>query len=334
MPCDEDKKVDLSEKVQAFGVGGNSKIFQLFNVCRFVRLLLSNERYDLITVQDQYYLALLGWLLAKKFKIGLEIQIHGLEKYNSWRKMIAKFVLPRADAVRAVSGRLRDRLVNDLHVNQERITVVPIYVEKYNILPKQDYRLKEKIVLLTVCRLVPVKNIVMQLQAVADLLKDNLLIELWIVGDGPDKESLQSIVRNLKIENQVKFWGWQKNLEKFYNQADIFLLTSSAEGWGMVVVEAAQYGLPIIMTDVGLAGELVIDGLSGLVVPIGDSDTLSAAIKKLIKDEKLRERLGTAAKQKASELLSWEKTLELYQAGWQKAIDNSREYYSFTKKNI
>jgi glycosyltransferase involved in cell wall biosynthesis len=328
VPGKKNRDTRLSDKVLVCAINGSSKFLQLINVYKFVNNFLRSNQYDLITVQDQYYLALLGWWFAKKYKIGLEIQVHGIERYGGWRKVIAHYVLPKADVVRTVGSRLSERLINDLHVDQEKIIVVPIYVEKKNVIKKQGYQLKEKIILLTVCRLVPVKNIAMQLQTVANLLKDNLPIELWIVGDGPEKNKLESLCQKLNIKNQVKFWGWQKDLEDFYNQADIFLLTSSAEGWGMVIVEAAQRGLPIVMTDVGSAGELVINGVSGLAIPIGDVNALSAAIKNLINDEKLREKFGIAVKQKADELLSWEKTLELYKLSWDKAVANAHKKYA------
>jgi glycosyltransferase involved in cell wall biosynthesis len=328
VPANREQVVDLSDNSQVIAISGKCKIFAFLKIYQISKNNLNHEKYDLITVQDQYYLALLCWFLAKKFRIGLEIQVHGIEKYSGLRKVIAHYVLPKADAVRTVSGRLKDRLLNMFGINETKITVVPVYVNTKNVITKQSYQLKEKIILLTVCRLVPVKNIVMQLQTIANLLKDNLPIELWIVGDGPEKEDLQAVVKNLKIENQVKFWGWQKNPEDFYNQADIFLLTSYSEGWPLVIVESAQRGLPIIMTDVGSAGELVINDVSGLVVPIGDVDALTKALKNLINDEKLREKLGTTVKEKANELLSWEKTLELYKLSWDKAVANAQKKYA------
>lgn len=319
-PAEESKKVELSDKVQVYGLAGGAKIFKLFAISRFVGNLLQNEKYDLITVQDQYYLALLGWWLAKKYKLALEIQVHGIEKYSPWRKLISNFVLPRADVVRTVSNRLRQRLINASRVNSEKIVVVPVYVAGRKNTEDKNYEPKDKVVLLTVARLVPVKNIAMQLQALADLFKENLPAELWIVGDGPEKNNLADKCKELGIAQQVKFWGWQNDTEKFYNQADIFLLTSDSEGWPLVIVEAAQYGLPVIMTDVGSAGELIVDNISGLVIPVDDAVALTAAIKKLTADQSLRQKLGVAAQQKANQLLSWSDTLDLYKKSWEQAV--------------
>jgi glycosyltransferase involved in cell wall biosynthesis len=319
-PANENKKVQLSDKVQVYGVAGGAKILKLLAIGRFVGNLLQSEKYDLITVQDQYYLALLGWWLAKRYKLALEIQVHGIEKYSGLRKVIANFVLPRADSVRTVSNGLRQRLVEVSHVNPEKIVVVPVYVKKIGNVVARSYESKDKIILLTIARLVPVKNIFLQLQAIANLSKENLSVELWIVGDGPEKVNLENESKRLGIEKYVKFWGWQSDTEKFYNQADIFLLTSYSEGWPLVIVEAAQYGLPIIMTDVGSAGELVVNNSSGLVVPVNDATALSAALKRAIDDNNLRQSLGMTAQQKASQLLSWPETLDLYKKSWEQAV--------------
>ena len=271
VPDKDYKEIRLSEKVFVYGSGGNNKIFQLINVYRTAKKLLKSEKFDVITVQDQYYLALVGRILAKKFKIGLELQIHGFEKYSGLRKIIADFAIPRASAIRCVSQRLKRQLVRDFVVKEEKITVAPICSNlKSQISNLKSKKFKnDKFVFLTVGRLVAVKNISLQIRAMAKLVEsekskvESKKIELWIVGDGPEKSNLKSKISKLKLENNVKLLGWQNDTDKFYSQADVFLLTSDYEGWGMVAVEAANYGLPIIMTDVGCAGELIENEKSG-----------------------------------------------------------------------
>ena len=106
VPDKDCKEIRLSEKVFVYGSGGGNKIFQLLNVYRVAKKLLKQEKFDVITIQDQYYLALMGLFLAKKFKIGLELQIHGFEKYSGLRKIIADFAISRANAIKCVSQRL------------------------------------------------------------------------------------------------------------------------------------------------------------------------------------------------------------------------------------
>src|SRR3989344_8629838 len=163
VPEEDYREVRLSEKVFVYGSGGNNKIFQLINVYRTAKKLLRRGEFDVTTVQDQYYLALVGRILAKKFKTGLELQIHGFEKYSGLRKIIADFVIPRASAIRCVSQRLKRQLINEFGVREGRITVAPIYSELgiKNLPVRQagyESRIKkegEKFIFLTMSRLVP-----------------------------------------------------------------------------------------------------------------------------------------------------------------------------------
>src|SRR3989338_4095044 len=323
VPDKDYKEIRLSEKVFVYGSGGGNKIFQLINVYRTAKKLLRRGEFDVVTVQDQYYLALVGRILAKKFKIGLELQIHGFEKYSGLRKIIADFAIPRASAIKCVSQRLKRQLMRDFGVKEEKITVAPIYSESIKFIKSKVYKVdseNNKFIFLTVGRLVPVKNVGLQIVAMAEAVKKYPNVELWIVGDGPEKSNLKSKISKLKLENNIKLLGWQNNPEEFYSQADAFLLTSDYEGWGMVAVEAANYGLPIIMTNVGCAGELIKDGESGIVIPVNDQAKLEEAMSRIIKDDSLRKKLAEGALSAIKNLPSKEETLSLYKQSWEKAM--------------
>ena len=329
VPDKDYKEIRLSEKVFVYGSGGNNKIFQLINVYKSAKKLLKSVKFDVITVQDQYYLALVGRILAKKFKIGLELQIHGFEKYSGLRKIIADFAISRASAVRCVSQRLKKQLVRDFGVREEKITASPIFaktqfpISNFQFPNKsQNKNPENKFVFLTVGRLVLVKNISLQIKAMLEVVKKHPNVELWIVGDGPERKKLELKIKNLKLQNYIKLLGWQNNPEEFYSQADAFLLTSDYEGWGMAVVEAASYGLPIIMTDVGCAGELIKDGESGIVIPVKDQAKLEEAMIRIINDDNLRKSLAGGAFAVLKNLPNKEETLSLYKQSWEKARQN------------
>ncbi|MDO8260007.1 MAG: glycosyltransferase family 4 protein, partial [Candidatus Magasanikbacteria bacterium] len=312
VPDSEKKSQGLSDRVTVYGSGGANKIIQLFKTCRLARKLIREKKFDVITVQDQYYLALLGWRLAREFGIGLELQIHGLEKYSGIRKAIARFVIPRAGVIRAVSERLKKRLVDEFGTAENKISVVPIYIHithnTYHI-----SRNKERFVFLTVGRLVEIKNISLQISAFKELLKINKNIELQIVGAGPFEDVLKKEAVGIE---QIKFIGWQNDLEEYYKNADVFLLTSNYEGWGMVIIEAASYGLPIIMTDVGCAGEVIKNNESGLIVPVGDLEELKNAMEGVATDKDLQNRLGQGAREAIMKLPNKEETLRMYLENW------------------
>jgi len=262
VPATENKKVELSSRVRAHGVKAGNKAMGLFKIYRLAQRLAKRNEFDAVTVQDQYFLGLAAWRLAREFGAGLEIQVHGFEKYGGLRKAAAKFVLPRANSVRVVSERLKKRLTKEFGVAEDKITAAPIYsdfgfrISDFGSFNKKDKKNDGKFIFLTVGRLAPVKNIGMQIEAMAEIVKQYPNVELWIAGDGPERKNYELRITNCELNNKIKLFGWQDNLNKFYAQADAFLLTSDSEGWGLAVIEAASCGLPIIMTDVGCAGEV------------------------------------------------------------------------------
>ena len=320
VPSNKNEKIALSEKVIVYSSGGDNKLIQFFKIYKTAEKVLGEEKFNIITVQDQYYLALIGLCLSKKLKVGLEIQVHGFEKYYGLRKIIAKYILLRANAIRCVSQRLKKQLIKKFNVKEEKITVVPIFVP-LNLTSRDNHlNKKDKFIFLTVGRLVPVKNIGIQIEAMKEVVKKYPSAELLIIGDGSEKNNYELQIKNYELEKNVKLFGWKDNLNEYYKEADAFVLTSNAEGWGMAVIEAASFGLPIIMTDVGCAGEVIKDNESGLVMPVGDKQKLVEYMIKIIEDENLRKKLGESAKLAVSQLPSKEQILELYKKSWGKAI--------------
>jgi glycosyltransferase involved in cell wall biosynthesis len=336
---------NLVEKYIVLVPEKSNKILALFDLYRRAKKVIEREGINVITVQDQYFLGLMAYLLAKKYKIGLNIQIHGFEKFFGVRKWISQSLIPRANSIRVVSQRLKNLLIKDFGVREEKITVVPIYAEISNDvsrIPASNHsgesgnlasagKNKDKFVFLTVGRLVPVKNIGLQIEAMKEVVKKYPQAELWIVGDGPEMNNLKLKIKNFspkadqslteKLENKVSLLGWQENVGNYYKRADAFLLTSNSEGWGIAVIEAASYGLPIIMTNVGLAGEVIVNNESGLVIPVGDKEALITAMIKIIENKELRSKLSIGAKEVIKKLPSKEEILELYKESWRKAIE-------------
>ncbi|TSC57114.1 MAG: group 1 glycosyl transferase, partial [Parcubacteria group bacterium Greene0416_79] len=313
------------------------------------------RRIDLITVQDTAYLALLAYLLARRFRIPFEVQVHGLEKFFGIRELIAGFVLRRADKIRVVSERLKRDLATRYTLHATRFYMLPVYTQIESLLPAR-LRLDEvqaggltprlpiggqalsvtpsqnrPFTFLTVGRLVSVKNIEMQIRAVAELVKKIPHIRLRIVGDGAERANLQLTTNNLQLEDKVIFEGEQRNVSRFYAEADAFLLTSDYEGWGLTVTEAAAYGLPIIMTDTGLAHEFIKQGENGIVIPVGDEEALASAMKQMIADEGLRARLGEAALRSARALPKAEEQIVQQAAKWREVYAASLTTRSKTR---
>jgi len=108
-------------------------------------------------------------------------------------------------------------------------------------------------------------------------------------------------VKKLKIDKSVVFEPWQNDLISYYKTANLFLVTSNYEGYGMTIVEAIASHCPVVSTDVGIAKEILQDGIS-FVCPVGDENCFVDLTLKLIADNALRERFGFEARGRLGEV--------------------------------
>lgn len=121
---------------------------------------------------------------------------------------------------------------------------------------------------------------------------------LVVAGDGPERGALEALARELHVDDRVEFRGWLAT-EECFDDLDAFVLGSRNEALSMSMLEAMQRGLPVVATDVGGLGEAVVDGVNGLLVPVGDAPALAHALRRLVGDGDLRRRLGAAGLERA-----------------------------------
>lgn len=298
----------ISEKIHSnvriYGVKGKNKIFRLWDGYKKAKAIVESGKPHLaspskgeetkfvVTTQDAGFTGLLGYLLKKNYGVKLNIQIHGQEE-KLFNKILLfpfqKLIIRNADSIRVVSERLKNLVVGEYGVDTAKIYVISIYSEFAGKLRNLKFEIRncESIKyfnILTVGRLVKVKNIKLQIEALAEVIKIFPNIRLVIVGDGHEKNNLQKIAKRLKVEDKVEFAGWQDNVADYYKKADLFLLTSNSEGWGMAAMEAMAAAVPVIMTDVGCAGEILKNEENSLIIPINDKKSLIAAICTMITD--------------------------------------------------
>ena len=122
-----------------------------------------------------------------------------------------------------------------------------------------------------------------------------------VVGDGPLRAQLETDAKDL---DNLIFIGWQSDMASVYAAADLLVLTSDNEGMPVALIEAAMQGVPAVSTAVGAVRQVVDDGVSGLLVPVGDQDALAAAVHSLINDVEKRRSMGEAAAARAEALFS------------------------------
>lgn len=121
-------------------------------------------------------------------------------------------------------------------------------------------------------------------------------VELWLIGDGPLLPEAQALAQQLGVSERVQFLGSRSDVPELLAQADVFALISNYEGFPMSTLEAMRAGLPVIVSDVGGAGEAVMPGVTGFVVPKGDVPELARVLQLLAGDPGRRAAMGEASR--------------------------------------
>lgn len=139
-------------------------------------------------------------------------------------------------------------------------------------------------------------------------------IEVLIVGDGPYREALKRMKKELGLDC-VKFLGRidHKVLPKYYRNADLFVLPSEIEAFGVVFTEAMAGKLPVVATRIGGIPEVVADGKTGILVPPRNKEELASAVIKLANDEKLARSMGIAGERRVRAHFTWRAAAERYE---------------------
>lgn len=125
---------------------------------------------------------------------------------------------------------------------------------------------------------------------------------LDVVGDGPDRASLEELHRSLGLDGRVGLTGTRNDVPELLAASAVFVLSSRSEGLPISVLEAMAAGLPVVASDVGGLREQVVDGETGYLVPSGDAAALADALARLLDDPALRGRLGAAGRARAERL--------------------------------
>jgi glycosyltransferase involved in cell wall biosynthesis len=121
---------------------------------------------------------------------------------------------------------------------------------------------------------------------------------LWIAGAGPLEAKLKGLAEALGVSSRVRFLGWRSDASALYRTADVCVFPSRFEPLGNVVIQAWAHGLPVVAADSQGPKALIHDGGDGLLVPIDDADALAAAVRRLLAEPKLRERLSKAGRKR------------------------------------
>ncbi|MFO7826270.1 MAG: glycosyltransferase [Cyclobacterium sp.] len=208
-----------------------------------------------------------NWAGIKRI-VGEEI---GIPNHHSYWKYIFRWVYSKAHVIIGISEAVKTAMVGMGEVKEEKVLVVynPVSEVKRDRLdaPKNENAMHPT-VFVTTGRLVKIKNLDTLLKVFSKLVHDNpqKLVELWIVGDGPERQHLEQLAFDLEINDKVKFFGFQEDVYSVLKQADYFVLPSFSEGSSVSLVEAMVSGLPSIVTEVGGTLEILGSSQSGVLI--------------------------------------------------------------------
>jgi glycosyltransferase involved in cell wall biosynthesis len=171
-------------------------------------------------------------------------------------------------------------------------------------------------------RLSPQKGFDLGLRAFAALAGRHPSARFAIAGDGAERAPLEQLADQLGVSDRVEFHGWvaPPEVPALLDRSVVVLMPSRFEPYGLVALEAARRGRPVIAADVDGLREAVVDGVTGVLVPPGDVDALGAALDRLLADPGLAERLGAAGAERHGGMREWERHLDLYEEVYRRAV--------------
>lgn len=231
---------------------------------------------------------------------GTDITLVGRDKTYA---PVVTFSINESDAITAVSQNLREETYRYFAITKE-IEVIKNFVDvnRFSRKPIDAFRKAiapngEKL-LLHASNFRKIKRVTDVVRIFANVKKE-VPTKLLFVGDGPERSTTEDLSRELGVCNDILFVGKQEQMEDILAIADIFLLTSEYESFGLAALEAMAAGVPVISTDAGGLSEINIHEKTGFLNRVGDVDTMSQYALRLLKDEKLLKTFRKNAQEQA-----------------------------------
>ena len=254
---------------------------------------------------------------------GTDITVLG---YDHSLKGAIKFGIEQSDLVTSVSQSLAKQTQSIIETDKE---IIPIYnFVREKEFPTQhenqykalyDIKPEEK-VLIHVSNFRKVKRIDTILETFAKVHK-HIPSKLILLGDGPELLDMRKIARSLHIEDDVLFLGKQDQVSKFYQMADLVLLLSEKESFGLTLLEAMTTGVVPIGSNAGGIKEVIKHGETGYIVDVGDSEQASHYALKLLTDEQLYQKLQSNMLKDIKQRFSSELIVDQYEYYYKKMLN-------------
>lgn len=270
--------------------------------------LCRQTRFDVINAQFVVPSGLPASVLSFWFNVPFVLSFIGGDLFDPskgvsphrhwWLRLLVRLVAARAAARTAISEDTKRR-ARELHGVSQPITVTHLGLvpARAAAASRSDLELPEgRTLFVSIGRLIPRKGYEILLAAWREISEANLVI----IGTGPLKEKLESMIEKFNLAGRVQLLGYLKEERKqqVLRAADAFVSASEHEGFGIVFLEAMEAGLPIVATGKGGHRDFLIEGENAVFVPVGDRERLRAAIWRMSREGQLRERMANNNREK------------------------------------
>lgn len=257
---------------------------------------------------------------------GTDITLVGLDRSYL---PITRFAIEESDGVTAISSYLRDKTVEDFEIKRD-IEVIHNFVncDVYTPLGERREEMRKAFapngekLLLHLSNFRPVKRVVDAVEVFSRVVHE-MPAKLLLVGDGPDRSAAEWMAHSKGIQHSVQFLGKQESVNELLPLADLILMPSEMESFGLAALEGMACQVPAIATRVGGVSELIDDGVTGRLFEVGDVNGMArAAIDLLRNPEKLKE-MGAAARRTAQDRFCASRIIPKYVGYYERVLDRA-----------
>lgn len=236
-----------------------------------------------------------------------------------------RFGIEESDAVSAVSGWLAEATRRELGVTKP-IEVIPNFIDPARFAAVADrqsarrWAQGDERLLVHISNFRPVKRVLDVVQVFLAVRRE-LPVRLLLVGDGPDRGKVERYCRECDGCSDITFLGNLPAVEEVLVGADLFLLPSESESFGLAALEAMACAVPVVASNAGGLPEVVADGETGYLLPVGDVDGMTRATVELLSDDDRRRRFAAAARRRAVEVFDDTTVVARYRTLYESALD-------------
>lgn len=301
---------------------------KMVEVANFEDLDLLHVHYAIPHATSAY---LAKKMIAKKdFRVtttlhGTDITLVGLEPSFL---PVMKFSIEKSDGVTAVSRYLKERTLTHYKIEKE-IDVIPNFIDPEEYKKVDDDCVRQRFGLTNERILMHVSNF-RAVKRVADVIRIFEQVQkkvpscLILIGDGPERTSCEHLVRELGLQQSVKFLGKQLELPSILSAADLFLIPSQQESFGLSALEAMACEVPVISTSVGGLPELVVHNQTGYIAEIGDVDRMAKYAVDLLTNEQKRAKFAQESRKRAVDVFHLDKIVTEYEKHYENVLNAPR----------